>query len=319
MGKYVVTTGQNLYDVALHLTGSIEGIVDLLICNPTLSLEDTLQSGDELIYTDNFVINADVTAYYRQMGITPCGGERHVYSKYPTGSVRLRYTLNLGQLSTAFALSGRGTIEVDWGDNSALEVAMLNADVCVLSHRFDNTIATRRQVRLYGDVELQSLDLSLSGTGQVRLPQPLACERFTLCGGFLNPDFMPLLAGVFRVDLRNASLGTLRPLAECRDVMSADLSGADVSRSVVDEYLIALMKDHYGRRPCELWLPLMPSGVYAEPARDNHGNYILNTGMEAVWLLTREESWNEGGHWVIHAGETTYEYTTGHSGGIILN
>ena len=28
MGKYVVTEGQNLYDIALHLTGSIEGIVD---------------------------------------------------------------------------------------------------------------------------------------------------------------------------------------------------------------------------------------------------------------------------------------------------
>ena len=26
MGKYVVTEGQNLYDIALHLTGSIEGI-----------------------------------------------------------------------------------------------------------------------------------------------------------------------------------------------------------------------------------------------------------------------------------------------------
>ena len=36
MGKYTVTEGQNLYDVALHLTGSIEGIVDLLICNPEI-------------------------------------------------------------------------------------------------------------------------------------------------------------------------------------------------------------------------------------------------------------------------------------------
>ena len=50
MGKYTVTEGQNLYDVALHLTGSIEGIVDLLICNPALSLADTLRSGDELFY-----------------------------------------------------------------------------------------------------------------------------------------------------------------------------------------------------------------------------------------------------------------------------
>lgn len=37
MGKYIVTTGQNIYDVALHLTGSIEGIIDLMLSNPTLS------------------------------------------------------------------------------------------------------------------------------------------------------------------------------------------------------------------------------------------------------------------------------------------
>ena len=71
MGKYVVTEGQNLYDIALHLTGSIEGIVDLLICNPVLSLADTLRGGDELFYTDDFVINADVVARYRREQIVP--------------------------------------------------------------------------------------------------------------------------------------------------------------------------------------------------------------------------------------------------------
>ena len=317
MGRYVVTAGQNLYDVALHLTGSIEGIVDLLICNPALSLEDTLQSGDELVYTDDFVINADVVAYLRQGGIIPAGGERHVYPKYPTGPVRLRYTLDAGQLSTAFTLSGRGTVEVDWGDNSALESLVLGTEVQVFSHRFDNTIAQMRQVRLYGDIELQSLDLSLSGTRRVRLQQPLGCERFTLRGGALDTDFMPLLSGVFRIDLRSTALGSLLPLAECREVMSADLTGADVSRHAVDEYLIALVKEYYGRRNCELWLPVTPSGTYIEPERDNHGNYVLNTGLEAVWLLTHEESWNEGGPWVIHAGEKTYEYKTEHSGEII--
>lgn len=80
MGKYTVTEGQNLYDVALHLTGSIEGIVDLLICNPALSLADTLHSGDELFYTDDFVINADVVARYRREQIVPAGGERNVPS-----------------------------------------------------------------------------------------------------------------------------------------------------------------------------------------------------------------------------------------------
>lgn len=50
MGNYRVITGQNIYDVALHLYGSIEGIVDLLINNPGLSLETELRTGQELTY-----------------------------------------------------------------------------------------------------------------------------------------------------------------------------------------------------------------------------------------------------------------------------
>lgn len=46
MGKYRITAGQNIYDVAMYLYGSVEGIVDLLINNPGLSLDDTLKSGE---------------------------------------------------------------------------------------------------------------------------------------------------------------------------------------------------------------------------------------------------------------------------------
>ena len=63
MGRYKVIAGQNIYDVALHLYGSIEGIVDLMMCNTDLSLDTTLKVGDELIYSDDFFINADVVAY----------------------------------------------------------------------------------------------------------------------------------------------------------------------------------------------------------------------------------------------------------------
>ena len=65
MGKHKITAGQNIYDVAMHLYGSIEGIVDLLINNPELSLDDTLKSGEELEYTDGFTISPDIVAYNR--------------------------------------------------------------------------------------------------------------------------------------------------------------------------------------------------------------------------------------------------------------
>ena len=53
MGKYRVIAGQNLYDIALHIYGSIEGIVDLMMCNTDLSLDTTLKVGDELAPNTN--------------------------------------------------------------------------------------------------------------------------------------------------------------------------------------------------------------------------------------------------------------------------
>lgn len=308
MGKYTVTEGQNLYDVALHLTGSIEGIVDLLICNPVLSLADTLRSGDELFYTDGFVINADVVARYRREQIVPAGGERNVYPKYPSGHRRLWFTLESAQISTSFSLSGNGSVEIDWGDNSPLEAVALSSSVRHLGHRFDNTVATPRQVRIYGDFTLQSLDLSASGAHRIRLSEPLHCERFSLCGGSCPLDFAPLLDGIFRMDLSRLSCGSLLPLAECRQLMTLDLTDADVSRAAVDEYLLRLVIHHYGRRNCDLTLPVVPSGTYTEPVRDAVGCYVPATGLEAVWLLTHEESWNEGGAWMVRTPEACYRY-----------
>lgn len=308
MGRYTVTEGQNLYDVALHLTGSVEGIVDLLICNPTLSLADTLRSGDTLVYTDGFVIDADVVAKYRRENIVPAGGERSVYPKYPTGVRRLWFTVDATQPTTAFALSGSGRIEIDWGDNSPLETVVLGASVRTLSHRFDNTVTESRRVRLYGDFTLRSLDLSESGARRIRLSGPLSCERFSLCGGSCPVDFLPLLDGVFRMDLRRLSCDSLLPVAECRELMTLDLSGAEVSRPAVDAFLIALVRRHYGRRSAEITLTTAPYGEYREPARDSELNYVIATGMEAVWLLTHEEAWNEGSDWVIHIGDKTYRY-----------
>ena len=66
MGNYTITTGQNLYDIAMHIHGSIEGIVDLMINNSELSLDDKLQAGAQLIYTasNTFITKALIILRY---------------------------------------------------------------------------------------------------------------------------------------------------------------------------------------------------------------------------------------------------------------
>ena len=136
MGKYKVIAGQNIYDVALHLYGSIEGIVDLMMCNTDLSLDTTLKVGDELIYSDDFFINADVVAYNEMHGIVPSNGEHHVYPKVFTKPLAVAFSLPTQILSVQCSVSGIGTLEIDWGDNSDTEVITLTDKPRTISHIF---------------------------------------------------------------------------------------------------------------------------------------------------------------------------------------
>ncbi|MCS2442534.1 hypothetical protein NXX09_20370 [Bacteroides uniformis] len=115
MGKYRVVAGQNIYDVALYLYGSIEGVVDLLINNPDLSFATTLTAGRELVYTDDFVIRADVVAYNGLHGIVPANGERHVYPKTFTLPLAVVLTLAAGIITVQCAVSGAGQLEIGTG------------------------------------------------------------------------------------------------------------------------------------------------------------------------------------------------------------
>jgi hypothetical protein len=120
----------------------------------------------------------------------------------------------------------------------------------------------------------------------------------------VNIDFIYLFEGTFRIELKKLRSNNLLPLVKCKKLMELNLSGGTFDQVVIDEYLISLVKEHYGRRNCQITLIGRPSGEYQEPMRDSDNNYIINYGMEAVWLLVNEPAWNEAGKWkFIIAGE----------------
>lgn len=322
MGKYIITAGQNLYDVALHIYGSIEGITDLLVNNPTLSMASKQYTGQELIYTDDYLIDADVAAYYRQRGISPANGERNVYfkeSKYPRIA---EFRLSAAVKSTGATLSGTGTMEIDWGDNTPLQHIELKNEPTAVSHFFDNTISGRRIIRLYGDFRLRQADFTALNPSTVYFLNPVFAQEVTLRGCTAPLDFLPLFKGLYALDLSKLKTNSLLPIIQCRGLRRLDLSRMDVLRETLDELLITLVREYYGRRSCEIILSERPSGEYHEPARDEALNYIVSTGMEAVWLLTHEPAWNEGGAWRFDIGGEIYtyeennQYEQNHSGNI---
>lgn len=298
MGRYKVIAGQNIYDVALHLYGSIEGIVDLMMCNTDLSLDTTLTVGDELIYSDDFIINADVVSYNEMHGIVPSNGEHHVYPKVFTKPLSVAFSLPTQTLSVQCSVSGVGTLEIDWGDNSDTQVVTLSDKPQLLKHIFDNKVRKRRRIRWFTDAYFKQVDWSGLQPTSVVILRPLPIEELTIKDATLMLDSLQMVNGIYSLNLSGLTSGNLKPLVECRELMTLNLTDARIKPTVLDDWLIAMVERYGNRRNCEVTLTAVPTGTYQEPARNaDTGRYNITSGMEAIWVITHEESWNEGGKW----------------------
>jgi len=307
MGKYIVKSGQNLYDIALHIYGSIEGIVDLMMSNTGLSMCGTLKPGDELIYTDDYYINADIVAHMRMNNIIPANGERHVYYKEATTAPLLQVAIAHGDKCAEIGLSGWGAIEVDWGDNSELQLVELSENKKYYLHSFDNQIASERKIKIYGDARLKELDFErLPKILSVLCYTPFYIEKLRLSDSKLPVDFIMLLTDLYDVSLTKLTSMNLLPLLACKKLMRLDLSKLNTTKYVVDEYLTGLVHQYYERRYCTVILTTEPGGVYKEPERGPDAKYIIKTGMEAIWVLTHEPAWNEAGFWKFIINDKIY-------------
>lgn len=312
MGKYKVIQGQNIYDVALHIYGSVEGVTDLMVSNETLSFDTDLKAGDELIYTDDYRINEEVTAYYETHGIIPASGQQHVYPKYFTLPKTVEVYTSNKEIGVGFTVSGNGKIEVDWGDNSEVQTITLSDKTTVISHLFDSTIGGKRCISLYIQGYIKYLDISELRPFELYILKPLSIERFALNNAALTIDALPMLGEVFSLTLDGLKTLDLTPLVELKNLMSLSLMQTVFRQPTIDAYLIGLVERHDNRRNCKVTITVLPSGEYREPRKDSNNQYMLTSGMEAVWVLTHEEAWNEGGVWEFIINETIYKYEQNH-------
>lgn len=308
MGSYKVIAGQNLYDVALHVYGSVEGITDLLANNESLSLDDDLQAGDVLFYTDGYRINKEVVAYYQTHGITPASGELHVYPKSFSLPPTVELYLSHEAISSGFTVSGSGKLEIDWGDNSVAEAVSVDGNSLRMSHLFDSPVGGKRKVSLYMEGRFQSLNFSELHPSALYIFKPVYVERFVLKNAALGIESLPLLSGVFELCLDGLKTDELTPLLELKGLMRLSLCGTVFRQPAIDAYLTGLVRRHDNRRSCRVVLECEPSGEYREPRKDANGRYMVSSGMEAVWVLTHEPAWNEGAPWEFVINDRIYRY-----------
>ena len=190
MKQYKVRTGQNIYDIALTIYGSVDGIFDLLSNNRWLNMDTTLSNGMILNYSENFSINPDIVTWLGENGILVKNGEHtvkpinvlkvlqdHFKSKHPeiiddleqitkdeqniffeglcTPKIIIQQQ---GQLSCIkFQLKSDKHLIIDWGDNS--ECQLVGSDNEQFAEHYYKG-GENHVIVLYGDTEFNMLDFS---------------------------------------------------------------------------------------------------------------------------------------------------------------
>lgn len=288
MATYKVTTNQNIFDVALLLYGSIEGLFDLLISNEWLDMETDLVSGMELEYHDYFVVNDGMKSAMNTKSLIPANRERHVYLKHPVEELVFLCDVDAEEYSMSFGVSGSGSMLIDWGDNTDLETVQLAVEQQIVEHYFDN-VTEKRRIKVYGDFQIIKLDTTKIG-GALKLMRPMTVDEYTSHSNSYPLQGLFLFDGTVSVDLRECHIDNLLPIGDM-SLQILDLrnvSFADIS--VLDEYLQYIVDNYGNRRNCTVYLSSEPS----------------EKGMAAIEAILGEDAWNEAGSWVFNIKDKIY-------------
>jgi len=296
MAIYTVKPNQNLFDVALHLYGSIEGLFDLLISNPNLNMTSELVYGQELIYHEDFVLNESVVSELKKQNITPSSGARKVYFKRPNEDLIFLIGVNADMTFTTFKAAGKGTMIIDWGDNTELERVQLTVAVQSVEHYFDNETEKRR-VRIYGDTKtLKFTQLDTTGLGgALILCKPVIVDEYACTNRGYSLVGLSMFEGTYKIDLHSTTIESLLPIGDM-SLQELDLTGVHfLYDDTIDNYLEYIVANYADRRPCTVWLTTEPSA----------------RGYAAINTILNEPEWNISDIWKFYIDNKLYQPDNG--------
>lgn len=288
MAIHKVTANQNIWDVALQLYGTIEGVFDLLISNPALTMTTDLVPGMELEYHDYFVINEGIVSSLKSNNLVPGNGQRHVYYKRTTEPLVFICGVPADQEFMDFSVSGDGTMVIDWGDNTELEYVKLSHTTRRLQHYFDNTVDERR-TRIYGNFNILSLNASLL-KGDLFTVRPVVVDEFISRANGNSLKGLFLFNGTVKIDLQTMVISDLSPIYDMslQELNLLQVKFTDVS--VLDNYLVHIAENYGNRRDCTVYLDTEPTDV----------------GMNAIQTIINEPAWNQAGKWKFIINDVVY-------------
>lgn len=288
MAQYLATNNQNIFDIALHLYGSIEGIYDLLLSNPWLSMKSEIPKGTVLEYHDYFVINPEIVSEINNQGCIPANSEREVYFKKCNLPCVMQLIIPKEATKFIFIWAGDGVVTIDWGDNSNLETIHLKSTTNEYVHYFDNKV-DNRIIKIYGDFNLSTWNAS-DNDGILYVIRPVIVDEYIARAGKLNLEGLRLFEGTYALDLSDSKISDLSPIYDM-SLQSLDLRNAIFKYpSVLENYLANLVVNHGNRRACTVYLSEEPTQI----------------GMNAINTIINESAWNTPNKWIFNINGEIY-------------
>lgn len=191
MAEYTVKSGQNIYDVALTLYGSVEGIWDLFASNEWLTFNTPLKTGMTLNHTELCIVNPGIAEAIRAKSIKVRHGENALnrmdikdfviehFTKFHKDMVDIYQATSIETLyayyesvasptvilkttgfdiSFDFNLKNNRHLFVDWGEDLFKFEVFEGVGDIEANHSYQCN--TEHMITLYGDFDLKDIEIS---------------------------------------------------------------------------------------------------------------------------------------------------------------
>lgn len=80
VNKYITKSEQNIYDIALEIYGSVEGVFDLLLSNENISFDTVLTKNTKVFYHSGFELNKNIVNWLKNNKVTVRNGNYKILS-----------------------------------------------------------------------------------------------------------------------------------------------------------------------------------------------------------------------------------------------
>lgn len=296
---YIATENQTIYDIAIDIHGTIDGISDILVNNPSLSVDSDVFGGMKITYTSGQTIEQNVVEQLDAMNIIPTNPIRYIYPKAkPHGNI---VDIYINKDSSVFSCIQENTgyiIYADWGDNSDIEKILPSTNL--IYHQFDLTDDVslgHRKIRFYiqnnkNKDSVISFSFNDGENKSVVLYNSLTSNYYIDNSKLDNIDFLRLMTNIKKITLNNVSVSSIYRLSYIESFTELNLLSKDIRPSDIDKLFMSIIENYGQRLPATISISVSPTGEYKEPTKSKAGEYIIKNGMEAVWVLVNEESWN---------------------------